>query len=265
MMCIKIKLEDQYMDLITIFNYPKDNQNYTDMCRIWLQCANEFKGSLNVRIFTQDGVNESVEELIKKYGFSLEKLSGIKVNNGNSAMANKMNHNIGFKLYNLCKQTEPFVFVDADAFILESMDTLVRLSAGKPFVGVNHEKVPNHTAHIPQRFLNSGVQVVNDPSILDFSKITQMKIVMPGTDQSLLFSYFKFIGYDYTTPGVGFGWNAYAHYVDIINQDGKWIAKSKLENGHDVHINHYWNPESKPWNIDCPIYKKYLKDGDIFV
>jgi len=254
------------MDLITIFNYPKDSEKYTDMCNIWLYHANQFKGDLNVRIFTQGGVNEEVKEVIDGFGFSLEILSGIKVSTGNSPIANKTNHNVGFKLFNLCKQTTPFIFVDADAFILEDINKLVELSGGQRFVGVDHEKIPRHTEHFQYRFLNSGVQVVNDPTILVFDEIIKMKMVSPGTDQSLLFSYFKHINYDYTNPNIGFEWNSFAHYVKVEMKENKWVATSTgLDYTHPVYINHYWNPESKPWEIDCPIYKKYLEDGHIFV
>lgn len=254
------------MDLITIFNYPKDSEQYTKMCEIWLHCANQFKGKLSVRIFTKGGVNETIENLIKEFGFSLETYTGLTVTSGASPIGKKTNHNVGFKLFNLCKQTTPFVFVDADAFILESMDTLVRLSGGQPFVGVNHEKIPLHTEHITTPFLNSGVQVVNDPSILKFEEITKMRMVMPGTDQSLLFSYFKHINYDYTNPNIGHGWNSFAQYVKVTNENGEWKATSSgLGEDHTVYINHYWNPEAKPWAINCPIYNKYLKDGHIFI
>jgi hypothetical protein len=238
------------MNLITIFNYPKDNVNYTKMCELWLYFAFKYKGTLNVKIFTENGVNESIKSMIDHYGFELLKLERTPI----SWSDPKFKHNIGFKLFNLCKETEPFVFIDADAYILKSLDTLVRTSNNQRMVMIDHETVPGHTTHIPYKFLNSGVQVCNDPTILIYDEIIKEKIIAPGSDQSLLYSYFKTINYDYKNPNIGFEWNSFAKYVNIEYKDNEWVGVSSgLDYVHPVYINHYWY-DAKPWQINCPIF-----------
>lgn len=249
-------------NIITIFNYPKNDINYTKMCLIWLNQVKKYGDNFNVKILTENGVNDTLRDTISDLEFTLIQSNSISVNNPDI----KGKHNIGFKLYNLCNETEPFIFIDADAFVLKDLDILSELSDNQPFVAINHETIPKHTSHIPYKFLNSGVQVCNDPSILDFEKIINCKIVCPGTDQSLLYSYFKKIGYDYTNKNIGFEWNSYAKYVELSKNGDEWVGVSKgLDYEHPVHINHYWF-DAKPWLINCEIFKEYGEKAEsIFV
>lgn len=241
------------MNLITIFNYPQDNENYTKMCMLWLYFAKKYHGSLNVKIYTKDGVNNEIKGIIKKYNFSLV----IGESDDVRWQEEKFKHNIGFKLFNLCNEVEPFVFIDADAFILRCIDDLVAYSNGQKIVMVNHEKVEGHTSHFPYSFLNSGVQVCNDTSILNYGEIIEEKIISPGSDQSLLFSYFNSKGYDYSNPDIGFEWNSYAKNVILNKINNEWFGNSEgLDYTHPVYINHYWY-DAKPWKINCPIFNSY--------
>lgn len=243
------------MNLITIFNYPKENKNYTKMCLLWLHFAKKYHNNLNVKIFTKDGVNNHIKNVINEYGFTLVYgEEDIKL----PFKENKFKHNIGFKLYNLCNEIEPFVFIDADAFILRDIKDLVDKSNGQEVVMINHENIVGHTSHIPFKFLNSGVQVCNDTTILKYKTILKQKITIPGSDQALLFSYFKNIGYDYTNPNISFEWNSYAKNVKLIKDNNdEWVGKSfGLDGEHPVYINHYWY-DAKPWQINCPIFKEY--------
>jgi len=243
------------MNLITIFNYPKDSENYTKMCMLWLYYTKKYHNDLNVKIFTKDGVNEYIKDTIDSYGFSLVYAH----EDENLPFSDKkFKHNIGFKLFNLCKETEPFVFVDADAFILRDISDLVDKSNDQKIVMINHENIPGHTSNIPFTFLNSAVQVCNDISILKYDEIIKQRIVAPGSDQSLLFSYFKNIGYDYTNPNIGFEWNSYAKNVNLKkDNNNEWVGESRgLDVEHPVYINHYWY-DAKPWEINCPIFNEY--------
>lgn len=245
------------MNIITIFNYPKNDTNYTKMCYTWLNQIKKYSDGFNVKILTENGVNDIIKNIIEGFGFNLVTLSRKDLGYGNEKFA----HNIGFKLYNLCNETEPFIFIDADAFVLRDLNDLVKFSEGKPFVCINHEKIPRHTAQFKYEFLNSGVQICNDPSILDFEEIIKCKMVVPGSDQSMLYTYFKEIEYDYTHKNVGFEWNSYAKYVKLSKSDnGEWFGVSKgLNYEHPVYINHYWY-DAKPWDIKCQMFKEYEKE-----
>lgn len=246
------------MNIITIFNYPKDSVEYTNMCAIWLQQVNKHKGECNVKILTEGTLNPTLMGLINEYDFTL-------VIGGRFDMSNdkdiKAYHNVGFKLHNLCKETEPFIFIDADAFVITDLAHLIKACNGQRYVAINHECVPGHTAQFQYKFLNSGVQICNDPSILDFKTIITCQKISPGTDQSLLFSYFNLMGYDYTNPNVGFEWNSYSKYVTIEKDGDGWIGTSNgLDYTHPVCINHYWLADSKPWSLKCPIYNEFLNE-----
>lgn len=245
------------MNVITIFNYPKEDDNFTKMCYIWLDRVKIHGKGFKVKIFTETGVNEVLQNKIQECNFELVTLKSTKLDNKNS----KHLHNVGFKLFNLCNEKEPFIFIDADAFVLEDLIKLKELAKNKPFVCINHETIPGHTEHIKYKFLNSGVQICNDNRILKFNSISKSKIVAPGTDQSMLFTYFNNIKYDYTHPKVGFEWNSYAKYVELYkDENGNWKGLSKgLDYEHPVYINHYWY-DAKPWNINCKIFKEYEKE-----
>jgi len=253
------------MNLITIFNYPKSSTNHNLMCNIWLDCAKKNAKDFNVKILTEKGVNPYLEKKINDYGFELITLPTQPLKSSmpcfyHPSFSNnfKYHHNVGFKLYYLCSQIEPFIFIDADAFILKDLSLLKELSQDKPFVAINHENVPGHTSHFPYKFINSGVQVCHDPSFLDYHIITHYPITIPGSDQSLLFSYFQRTNYDYTHKDINYEWNSYARYVTLTRTSkGEWEGISKgLDYTHPVYINHYWY-DAKPWQINCPLFKEY--------
>jgi len=250
------------MNIITIFNYPLKNENYTKMCLIWLNQIKKYGKGFNVKIFTENGVNDVIKKTIGEFGFSLMNLKRKELGYKNS----KFSHNVGFKLYNLCNETESFIFIDADAFVLRDLNDLVNKCENQRFVGINHEKIPGHTAQFNYEFLNSGVQICNDPSILEFDEIIKCKMMSPGSDQSMLFTYFNKIGYDYTHKNVGFEWNSYARYVKLEkNKYSEWVGISKgLNFEHPVYINHYWY-DSKPWSINCKLFEEYEKQYKTFL
>jgi hypothetical protein len=89
----------------------------------------------------------------------------------------KWNHNVYFKLYNLCKLENPFIYIDSDAFLLEDLNLAIESSRDQPLICVNHQTVQGHTAHINFKFLNSGFMIVSKPSFLDFQKIYNMRYI----------------------------------------------------------------------------------------
>ena len=178
------------MKLITIFNFP-NQENYNALCKWWVsQCLEN--SELNIEIWHRDSINhlelaDDRIKLIKKGEIEISRF--LKPN----LISDKAQHNIGFKLYNLCQESEPFIFIDADAILLKDITPLINASKDKPFIAINHQDIPGHTSHIPYRFLNSGVQICSDPSILDFDEIVKVQniydnFVVPGTDQSMIWT-----------------------------------------------------------------------------
>lgn len=252
------------MKINTIMNYP-DLDNFNIMSIAFIGQALKHS-NCKIEIFTEKELPSSVCNFIKKYGkdrviVSFKSRKDISHLNIDKAFLKKAAHNVGFKLYNLCNEKEPFIFIDADAFVLNDIDILIECSKDKPFIAVDHQNVQGHTSHIPHRFINSGMQIVSDPSILKYDKITERYeidngFIVPGTDQAMLFSYFKSIDYDYTHKKIGFEWNSCAGFTRY-NRDltAKCVG---LDNSHPVYLNHYWY-KYKPWTVNCPIYKIYKK------
>ena len=249
------------MKLITIFNYPNDD-NHNKLCKLWLEQAKKFAG-MPIHVWHE---KDLPEELVVE-GVHYEKKERVRTWRRlddfpfDPAVEGKASHNVRFKLYNLCQETEPFIYVDADAIIYRSLDILVEASHYKPFICADHQQVPKHSANLPFKFLNSGVQVVGDPSFLDFAAIVKtldkdkgvIRSGMIGTDQAILFYYCKFNEYDYTHKNVGFEWNSCAGYT-TIDEDGNPQSEG-LDYTHPVYINHYWG-EFRPWLMDCALWRK---------
>lgn len=242
------------MNIITIFNYP-DEYKYNNMFKVWLlqalKCKINTNGIKNIKILTE-GLNDNLYKFIKKLNYNFIKV----VNKSRKPLYNvpqRWLHNVGFKLYNLCLETEPFVFVDADAIIMTNMNDVVKASTDKPFISVNHQTIPRHTDKFNFKFMNTGFFIVSNPEFLDFDKIykTQKVFKCPGTDQFLLNNYCKYINYDYTHPLIHYGWNSCGGYK---LKKGDNIFSYGLPEKHKIHILHYWDI-FKPWITKCSIYE----------
>jgi|13_taG_2_1085334.scaffolds.fasta_scaffold00292_19 hypothetical protein len=231
------------MKIITIFNFP-NQENYNNLCQWWVaQCLKN--SELDIEIWHRDSVNhlQFVNERVKFIEKSEIEISRLLKPN---LISDKAQHNIGFKLYNLCQESKPFIFIDADAILLKDINPIINASKCKPFIAIDHQVIPGHTSHIPYRFLNSGVQICSDPSILDLDEIVKIQnlhdnFVVPGTDQSMIWTYFKHIKYDYSHPKIDWKWNNCAGLIKDLN---------------DIAINHYWY-NFKPWIINCSLWRKF--------
>lgn len=178
-------------------------------------------------------------------------------------------NNVKNKLYNLCNLNFEFIYLDLDMYVNADLSFLWEKRKEKPFIATIHQKNirGKNSLHIDQKnaFMNSGLQIVSDPDILNyndffnFGKKTNFAFSIKGTDQALLNEYFKSINYDFNHEKIGCEWNSCAAYGLVFKYNNKFKITYKNENLlYTVKINHYWN-EFKPWNINCPIFN-YYKD-----
>ena len=248
------------MKIVTVFNFP-DMKNYNNLCRWWCTQTDKHRCGLPVEIWTKDA--SSVKCDIPEDFSVLEKesvaIDGVVCSN---LFSPKAEHNIGFKLYNVCLESEPFIFVDADAILLADVIPLVEASKDKPYIAVDHQCIPIHTADLPrQDFLNSGLQIVSDPDMLDWERVSKHYrinhydyFIYPGTDQSIIQTYLEDFEYDHRHPNVGYEWNSCAGYTQI--EDGQAVCRG-LSTEHPVYINHYWYTY-KPWIMRCPLFEEFV-------
>jgi len=180
--------------------------------------------------------------------------------------------NLRFKLPNLAALEYPFLYLDSDMYVLSDLHYLWERRHAKPWVGIDHQWVPSDPRTHRSPFLNSGLQLVGDPSFYDLGAILAAQeavaplrrsaeftkeemFACPGADQAVLFRYFRSIGYDYTHPEIGPAWNSCAGVTEVRRDGDRWAAHTRgLTIDYPVHILHYWS-QFKPWAIECPIYE----------
>ena len=238
------------MKVITIFNFPNED-NYNKLCHWWLKQALE-NTDLPIEIWHSNNIDHlDFEEMSNDQVSVIQKQQFDITSTLHPALVSeKAKHNVGFKLYNLCNEVESFIFIDADAIIFKSLETLVEAARRRPFIAVDHQDIPGHTSHIRDKFLNSGVQVCSLTEIFSFEHIIQCqnfhkRYLVPGTDQSMLWTYFKYLEYDYTDSEIDWRWNNCAGFCDNFDQ---------------ICINHYWY-KFKPWTINCPKWNNFIKNN----
>lgn len=258
-------MPDDRVKVVTIMNYPPDPR-YRRMCYAFLDTAIA-NGAGSVTILYEDHPPAVSAEH--------RRAADIEVIRGRSVDVGHPHFNLRFKLPNLAALDFPFLFLDADTVTLSDLRPLWAKRHDKPWVGVNHQWVPQDPRTHRSPFLNSGVQLVGDPSFYDLDAILAVQnavaplrradefakgemFACPGADQAMLFRYFTAIGYDYTHPQVGHGWNSCAGVTKVVrNTAGRWAGHTTgLPDVYPVHINHYWS-QFKPWAIGCPLYASY--------
>jgi hypothetical protein len=246
------------MNIVTVFDYNLDVLNNRAMLQMFISSIVENcnKHPCTIWIITsqQNRINQIFNESFIKT---------IKHRPNNRSIPDKM-PNIKNKLYDLCNLDFDFIYLDSDMYINADLNFIWEKRKDKPFISTMHQRdIKGHTEE-KNNFMNSGLQIVSDPSFLDYDNLYDLAVKMnfkfdnPGTDQALLDSYCRQLGYNFTHPDVGCEWNSCAGYgvVDIDDEYNFDIRYKNKDIEYPVKINHYWD-EFKPWVINCPIFKFY--------
>ncbi len=254
------------LTVVSIMNYPPE-QRFLRMCYIFLDSIIAH-GAKRIRLIYRE---HKPIVTTRHHG-----QANIEIHQGQWFDAGYPHFNLCFKLPNLASLDFPFLYLDVDMVILKDLNYLWQRRRDKPWVGINHQWVPfDDRTHLPP-FLNSGLQLVGDPSfyrlepilaaqnavrpLSSHSRIANEDLEMfacPGVDQAVLFRYFKTIGYDYTHPEIGPEWNSCSAVTKVWAEGDGWKARTNcLTADYDVHNVHYWS-QYKPWAINCPIYNSY--------
>lgn len=262
-------MSDARVKLVSIMNYPS-GPRFRRMCHAFLDTAIAH-GAASITILYEDHPPAIAPDH--------RRAADIEVVRGRSADVGHSHFNLRFKLPNLAALDFPFLFLDADMAVLSDLRPLWAKRHDKPWIGVDHQWVPaDPRTHRPP-FLNSGLQLVSDPAFYDLPAILAAQeavaplrraaeftkeemFACPGADQAVLFRYFRSIGYDYTHPEVGPGWNSCAGVTEVWREGNGWKGHTRgLATDHPVQIVHYWS-QFKPWAIGCPLYESYAGVGD---
>lgn len=257
-------MDDDPLQVVTIMNYPRE-PHYLRMCYAFLD---------SVIAHGAKSVTVLYEEHRPVIAAEHRRAADVEVVMGRSHDVGHPHFNLRFKLANLAGLDYPFLFLDADMVVLSDLNYLWQRRRAKPWVGVDHQRIPSDPRTHRPPFLNSGLQLVSDPDFYDLRAILAAQnavmplskhaevakadlFACPGQDQAVLFRYFRTVGYDYTHPDIGPGWNSCAGVSEVWVEGGAWRARTRgLAQDHDVHILHYWE-RFKPWAIGCPIFDSY--------
>lgn len=240
--------------VVTIMDYP-DDEKYNRMCMIWMKRVRLHAPDARVVILTARGLPPVLRSFFARY-------DNVSVQPAKRRNLGEYDHfNLAVKLYNLACFETPFIFLDADMFVLSDLSYLWARRHYKPWIGVDDQTtLLGISAPFPH--LNSGLQVVADPGFYDYDLIIQCfnahgrHFICNGEDQALLFDYFRSIGYDYRHPEINPGWNSCSRYTALArDEQGRWRGTTRnLPESYPVHIVHYWNGACRPWHIGCPLY-----------
>ena len=243
------------MNIVTIFEYDTQQINHVLMLKmlvdsIKIHCL---KYPYKLWIITKQ-INKIDQLFPEKNIIAISKESSKE----------KFLPNIKNKLHYLSHLDFEFIYLDYDMYVCSDLSYLWERRKDKPFLSTLHQ--PNIKGHTDKKFdfMNSGLQIVSDNSILNYEKIIDygkkrdFKFDVSGTDQALLHHYFTDIGYDYIHKDIGCEWNSCAKY-GIVDIDSKYNFNIRYKHDteeYPVKINHYWY-EFKPWFINCPIFNFY--------
>lgn len=251
------------MNIVTIFDYNWDDLNNQIMLQMFVGGITENckRHPYNLWIITSQA--SKINPI-----FSNSSIRTIQLRQTDYFVPSHM-PNLKNKLYNLCNLDFEFIYLDCDMYVASDLSFLWDRRKDKPFISTIHQKNIKgvvYESHVEEdnNFMNSGLQIVSDPSFLDYEKLydfgrkLNFKFPVPGSDQALLDTYFNQIGYDFIHKDIGCEWNSCAGYglVDIDDEYNFKIRYKNQDVEYQVKINHYWN-EFKPWAINCPIFNLY--------
>jgi hypothetical protein len=258
-------------------NYDISDKKYLAMCCNWIkQAKTHLLRRDSCFIFSKKPPSKALESFVgedSRFRFCVR--DGLKDTRGiffPICGTHSEGYNLTYKLYVICNLDFPFIFMDADAIMVDSIQEIEPLFHEKPAIFIDHEPdIEGHTVGFPP-FINSGVFMVNDPSklLINWDKLLghafkcgfncrfkENGAYIPGTDQSVLKSYFDSIGYQYRHEKFGVHYNTCAERVRAFKGPLGWRAVN--HEGDPVKIIHYWGP-FKPWAVDCPIFKELIND-----
>lgn len=278
------------MDILTIYNY-KPFDKHLVFLRMWLHQVSLYNDAkLKIKVLSLQSEPRMVKRWHQFYQFEWVKLGQsnkvsisrirrlqMRFNKDFSEYSrlrkrNKLlnHHNVGFKMWNLTQWKAAFIFLDVDAIVFDNLSHLVQYAIDKPFIGINHQEISNHTAGM-EPFVNGGVQIVSNPQYFTFEKYTQIteNLLCNGAEQALMFTTFKNAGYDYTHPQIGHIWNSCSGYNRVNERMGIWECfyeghlerdinniSDSIAKGTKIAISHYWD-EFKPWKVHCEMYEAF--------
>jgi hypothetical protein len=271
------------MNIVTIMNYDWSNTYHIKLCSLWINQAKTWLTKFDsVYIYSEQKLHKDIIELMRysdtcsfKSVISNKYTPDTSIHFGITNEEIFSNHNFLFKLYITTNINFPYLFLDCDAFIVDSINNLndIFIDTSDSVYFIDHEtNIPKETEYF-EPFINSGVFLMNDPEhliynwsqILKFAKsknftckFNNLKIIIPGSDQAIIKSYFDYIDYDYHHKNFGIEYNTSSLMINRWFEDSNKRLQTTLKNNPNqiCKIVHYWG-KNKLWENDiCPLIKE---------
>jgi len=172
------------------------------------------------------------------------------------------------KLYNICRQTEPFLWLDWDAVPISDLGPIWEIRNEKPLIACGHQQCNMMDDWCRElgltlwEYLNGGVMVVSDPTFLKWPAMLEQnrsngKVIGRYPDDILMSVFCAAQRYDFTHPVMHNGWNAWSKFTQLRYEgNNRWHGTTQDDDGefHQAHVVHYYAKGAKPWVINCPLY-----------
>lgn len=215
------------MHLITIMDY--NDHNSLVMCKSWIYLAKRYNPKATITIFYRQPISE-----IRQFSSRYRDISFIKLHfprDLNQFIHGHTHHPVQELQFALWKQLEKlritkFIYVDADAFILSSLNDWWRIINDQPFIAVSETRRPQGELR-----LNAGVHSYSDEAgFVTYDKLVEQyhidgnRILVEAGTQGLIDAYFRRINYTYTHPAIGHEYNAFAKYCQVKRADNSEIV-----------------------------------------
>jgi len=273
------------MNIVTIMNYDWSIPKNIELCKVWIRQASLWLNKFDtVYIYSNNRLHET---LIKLMNSSIScTFKNVKcqkfihktpIHFGVTNEEIFSNHNFLIKLYTTCNINFPYLFLDSDAFIVDSLEELKNVfdQTQNGIFFIDHEtNIPKETERL-EPFINSGVFLMNDPEHLIYNweqiykfaekknftcKFNNIPITIPGSDQAILKSYFDHIGYDYHHKNFDIAYNTSSSMINkwFKNNDTdskKYQTTLKNDPVKICKIIHFWGKNKLNIN-NCPLFKE---------
>jgi len=215
------------MHIITIMNYKE--RSALIMCKAWIYFAKRFNPKATISIFYHDDISQ-----IRQFASYYLNISFVKIRfpKGLSALSRGHTHHPAQDLrLALWKQLEllqitKFIYIDADAFILGSLNNWWNIIDLKPYIAIPECRMPSGRLR-----LNAGVHSYCDQSgFITYDKLINQykrdgnRILVEAGEQGLIYSYFRRINYTYTHPTIDYAYNSIAKYCRVVRADDREIV-----------------------------------------
>lgn len=214
------------MHILTIMNYRK--MNYILMCKMWIYLAKRFNPHASITIlhsFDIPDIQEYAKKRFSNIQFQRLNISKIPTQRDMRGFTHQgQEYKLAVWKYTQYKHISKYIFVDADALILSSLNQWWSAIDRQPYIAVTERMF--HDVPI----INTGVYGYNTKShFITYSKLLQQyqrdnnRIRLPVGDQGLINAYFHQIHYDATNRAIGHEYNSFAKFCKVKTVNDKNI------------------------------------------